>query len=140
MDGRLSILLQLLSTYHEAPPAESDEAPSTASERESCRQQGAAEDNEEPGRQEFKQEFMATDRQEQTPSSNAEAVKGTVQQEAKETVGISLQVYTPTTDAEMTANEDARNDMQWATSGTPVVEEPWPGLLPEYVPDYTPLV
>jgi hypothetical protein len=75
---------------------------------------------------------MATDRQEQTPSSNAK--------EAKETIGISLQVYTPMADAEMAAYEDARNDMQWATSGTPIVEEPWPGLLPEYVPDYTPLV
>jgi hypothetical protein len=143
MDGRLSILLQLLSTYHEAPPTASDEAPSTASDHESCRQQGAAEDKEEPVRQEFKQALMATDRQEQTPSSNAEAAKGTVRQEVKETVVISLQVYTPTTGAETAANEDARtggNDMQWATNGTPVVEEPWPGLLPEYVPDYTPLV
>jgi hypothetical protein len=134
MDGRLTLLLQLLSTSHEASPAESDEAPSTASERESCKQQGAAEDNEEPGQQKFQQEFMATDRQEQTPSSKVEADKG--RQEAKETADISLQVHTPTADA----NEDARTDMQWATGGTLVVEEPWPGLLPEYVPDYTPLV
>jgi hypothetical protein len=30
-------------------------------------------------------------------------------------------------------------DMQW-TGGTSVTEEPWPGILPEYVPDYTMLV
>jgi len=86
---------------------------------------------------------MATDKQEQTPSSNAEAAKETVRQEVKETVIISLQVYTSTTGAETAADEHTRtgsNDMQWATNGTPVVEEPWPGLLPEYVSDYTPLV
>jgi hypothetical protein len=143
VDGRLSTLLQLLSTYQEAPPAASEEAPSTASDNESCRQQGAAEDDEEPTRQEVKQAVMATDKQEQIPSGDAEVVKEPVRQEVKEAVVISLQVHIPTGDAETAANKDActgGDDMQWATSGTPVEEEPWPGYLPEYVPDYTPIV
>jgi hypothetical protein len=31
-------------------------------------------------------------------------------------------------------------DMQWTAGGTPIVEEPCPGPMPEYVPDYTILV
>jgi hypothetical protein len=51
---------------------------------------------------------------------------------AAETKDISIQVH----------EDKSHNatDMQWTASGTPVIEEPWPGLLPEYVPDYTMLV
>ena len=31
-------------------------------------------------------------------------------------------------------------DMQWIAGGTPIIEEPCPGPLPEYVPEYTMLV
>jgi hypothetical protein len=36
-------------------------------------------------------------------------------------------------------NNHSAIDMQW-TGGTPVIEEPWIGTLPEYVTDYTVLV
>jgi hypothetical protein len=38
---------------------------------------------------------------------------------------------------------DERNtatDMNWMADGTTIIEEPWPGPMPEYVPDYTMLV
>jgi hypothetical protein len=36
-------------------------------------------------------------------------------------------------------NNRSAMDIQW-TGGIPVIEEPWTGTLPEYVPDYTVLV
>jgi hypothetical protein len=143
MEGRLSVLLQLLSNHHEASPAESSDAPLTASDHESSHQQEAAEGNQQPDWKEFEPALMDTVEQEQTPASKEEDVKGAVQLEVKEMIGISLQAHTPTAGAKTAAHEDKcteATDMQWATSGTPVIEEPWPGLLQEYVPDYTPLV
>jgi len=58
-------------------------------------------------------------------------------------VVIGLQAHIPSGDGEIAANKDVctgDDNMQWATDGTPVEEESWPGYLPEYVPDYTPIV
>jgi hypothetical protein len=144
VDGRLSTLLQLLSTYQEAHPAAPEEAPPTASDNESFRKQGAAEDGEEPARQEVTEAVMAMGKQAQTSSGNAEVVEEPVRQEVKEVVvAIGLQEHILSEDAETDANKDActgDDDMQWATDVTLVEEEPWPGYLPEYVPDYTSIV
>jgi hypothetical protein len=46
-------------------------------------------------------------------------------------------------DISFQVHEDKSNnatDMQWTASGTPVTEEPWLGLLLEYVLDQTMLV
>jgi hypothetical protein len=86
---------------------------------------------------------MDTVEQKKTPMSKEEDVKGAVQLEVREMIGISLQVHTLTVGAKMASHQDKcteATDMQWETSGTPVIEEPWPGLLQEYVLDYTPLV
>ena len=87
---------------------------------------------------------MAIGKQAHIPSGDAKVVEEPFQQEVKETVmAISQQEHIPSGDAETTANKDActgDNDMQWETRGTPVEEESWPGYLPEYVPDYTPIV
>ena len=86
---------------------------------------------------------MDTLEREQTLASKEDIVKGVVQVVVAEVIGTSLKAHTSTASVRMTAYEDKgteATDMQWTTSGTPVIEEPWPGLLPEYVPDYTKLV
>jgi hypothetical protein len=68
----------------------------------------------------------------ETPASNVGGDDDAVSAAVAEEKDTSIQVH-----------EDKGNDatdMQWTASGTPVIEEPWPGLLPEYVPDYTKLV
>jgi hypothetical protein len=120
MDGRISTLLQLLSTVQDASPsypvgAASEGAPSSASDDRNVRKQSG---------------------------SVAEVVAEPVQQEDTEAVTATGQhVHTPSGDAGTTANRDEctmDDDMHWENQGTPVEEEPWPGYLPGYLPDYLP--
>jgi hypothetical protein len=120
VDGRISTLLQLLSTFQDASPAypagaASEGAPSSASDDGNLRKQGVAEVVAEPVQQEVMEAVIAT----------------------------GQHVHIPSGDAETAANKDectVDDDMHWANRGTPVEEEPWPGYLPEYVPDYSPVV
>ena len=68
----------------------------------------------------------------ETPASNVGGDDDAVLAAVAEEKDTSIQVH-----------EDKGNDatdMQWTVTGTPVIEEPWPGLLPEYVPDYIKLI
>jgi hypothetical protein len=118
MDGRISTLLQLLSTFQDASPsypagAASEGAPSSAGDDGNVRTQ-----------------------------SVAEVVAEQVQQEDMEAVTATGQhVHTPLGDARTAANRDectVDDDMHLANRGTPVEEESWPGYLPGYLPDYLP--
>jgi hypothetical protein len=80
----------------------------------------------------------------ETPAGNER--EETDQVTAAEVDEKSTRLLQPTSEAsaKLEADEtktDGATDMQWTLSGgTPVTEEPWPGLLPEYVPEYTQLV
>jgi hypothetical protein len=143
MEGRLSVLLQLLANPPEASPEDSSDAPLTASDHASSHQQDATEGSPQSDGKAFEPALMNTLEQEQTLASKEDIVKGVVQVVVAEVIGTSLQAHTSTASVRMAAYEDKgteATDMQWTTSGTPVIEEPWPGLLPEYVPDHTKLV
>jgi hypothetical protein len=143
MEGRLSVLLQLLANPPEASPEDSSDAPLTASDHASSHQQDATEGSPQSDGKAGKPVPMTALERKQTLASNEGVDEGAVPVAAVEEKGTSLQAHTSTASVRMAAYEDKGNDatdMQWTTSGTPVIEEPWPGLLPEYVPDYTKLV
>jgi hypothetical protein len=79
-----------------------------------------------------------------TLAGNERGDEGPVPVAAVDEKGSRLQKPTSAASVKLEANEDKvddTTDMQWTlSSGTPVIEEPWPGLLPEYVPDHTQLV
>jgi hypothetical protein len=101
VDGRLSTLLQLLSTYQEASPVTSKEAPSTASDNEKLRKQGATKVVEELARQEVKEAVMAIGKQAHFLLGDAKVIEEPVRQEFKEAVvAIDQQAHISSGDAE----------------------------------------
>ena len=114
MDGRISTLLQILSTFQDDFPSNPT---GTASE-------GAP-------------HIESDDRNAKTQSA-AEVVVEQVQHEDMEAVTTTGQhVHTPSGDAMPAANRDEctmDDDMHLANKGTPVEEESWPGYLPGYLP------
>jgi len=114
MDGRISTLLQLLSTFQDASPsypagAASEGAPSSIGDNGTVKTQSVAKVVAEPIQQEDMEAITAT----------------------------SQHVHTPLGDAGTAANKDeciVDNDMHWENWGTPVEEESWPGYLPDYLP------
>jgi hypothetical protein len=132
MEGRLSVLLQLLATPPPAAPEDSSDAPLTASDHASSHQQAATEESPQSDGKAGKPMPMTALARKETSASNVGGDDDAVSAAVAEEKDTSIQVH-----------EDKGNDatdMQWTASGTPVIEEPWPGLLPEYVPDYTKLV
>jgi hypothetical protein len=128
MEGRLSILLQLLAPPSPVAPEHSSQATETPSDSESSQQTASTTETPESERQEGHPKAptplaqTATRANMEGASDNAGLAKATA---AK---GSSLQVPDD--------NNSSAMDMQW-TGGTPVDEEPWIGTLPEYVPDCT---
>jgi hypothetical protein len=141
MEGRLSVLLQLLANPPEASPEDSSDA--SLSDHAGSHQQ---DDTEGSLQSEGKADTpvpMTDFARTQTLASNERGDEGPVPVAAVEEKGTSPQMHTSTASVRLAAYEDKADDatdMQWTISGTPVIEEPWPGLLPEYVPDYTQLV
>jgi hypothetical protein len=131
MEGRLSTLLQLLATPSPVVPEYSSEASESPSDSKS--NQRNASTTESPVSEGKEGHPGATTPLAQTAtcanmegaSDNASSAMATA---AK---GSSLQVPDD--------NNRSAMDMQW-TGGIPVIEEPWTGTSPEYVPDYTVLV
>jgi hypothetical protein len=118
MEGRLSVLLQLLASHPEASPEDSSDAPLTASDHASSHQQEAAEGNQQSDWQVFVPALMDTLEQEQTPASKEANVKGEVQLVVAEVIGTSLQAHTSTAGAKMDAHEDSA-PKPWTCSGRP---------------------
>jgi hypothetical protein len=141
MEGRLSVLLQLLANPPEASPEDSGDA--SLSDHAGSHQQ---DDTEGSLQSEGKVDTpvpMTDFARMQTLASNERGDEGPVPVAAVEEKGSSPQNHTSPASVRLASNEDKADDttdMQWTVSGTPVIEEPWPGLLPEYVPDYTQLV
>jgi hypothetical protein len=66
-----------------------------------------------------------------------------LQKVMEEAIATGQQVHIPLGDAETATNKDectVGDDMQRENRGPPVEEESWLGYLPEYVPDYSPVV
>jgi hypothetical protein len=132
MEGRLSILLQLLATPPPAAPENSSDAPEHSSDNASSHQQATTGKSPQFDGTTVSPEPMTVLARKETLASSAGGNDVAVSAVVAEEKDTSIQMH-----------EDKRNnatDMQWTASGTPVIEEPWPGLLPEYVPDYTMLV
>jgi hypothetical protein len=131
MEGRLSVLLQFLANPPDASPEDSSDA--------------SLSDHAGSHQQEDTEGSLQSAGKADTPVPMIDSVdEDPVAVAAVDEEGSRLQKPTPAASVKLEANPDKADDttdMQWAlSSGTPVIEEPWPGLLPEYVPDYTQLV
>ena len=88
-------------------------------------------------------EVMSVLAQQATMASIEGEVDMAVSAAATDTRDIAVSAAAPDTRDNSIQGPDDKShgamDMQW-TGGTPVIEEPWPGTLPEYVPDHTILV
>ena len=122
MEGRLSILLQLLATPSPVTPEHSSEA------SESSQQTASTAESSDSERKEGHPRAMTPLAQTSTCAIKEEA--GVNAGSATATAAKESSLQMPDED-----NSSAM-DMQW-TGGTPVAEEPWVGTLPEYVPNYT---
>jgi hypothetical protein len=131
MKGCLSVLLQHLATPPPAAPEYSRDASENSSGHASSQQHASTEES--------------------TPSEGKEGILGTTSALAQTTTLANtegegdiavLAAAVEAKDSSLQVPDDksqSATDMQW-TGGTPVIGEPWPGILPEYVPDYTVLV
>jgi hypothetical protein len=128
MEGRLSILLQLLATPSPVAPEHSSEASETPSDSESSQQTASTTETPESERKEGHPNATTPLAQTATCANMEGASDNASSAMATAAKGSSLQVPD--------ANNRSAMDMQW-TGGTPVAEEPWIGTLPEYVPDCT---
>jgi hypothetical protein len=131
MEGRLSVLLQLLATPPPAAPEYSRDASEKSSGQASSRQHASTEESMPSAGKAGNPEDISALTQKATLASI----------EGGDDIAVSAAVA-DTRDSSIQGPEDKSHgatDMQW-TGGTPVIEEPWPGILPEYVPDYTILV
>jgi hypothetical protein len=128
MEGRLSILLQLLATPSPVTPEHSSEASETPSNSESSQQTAATAETSDSERKEGHPRAMTPLAQTATCAIKEGASVNAGSATATAAKGSSLQVPDEGNSSAM--------DMQW-TGGTPVAEEPWIGTLPEYVPNYT---
>jgi hypothetical protein len=143
MERRLSFLLHLLANPPEASPEDSSHASLTASDHARSHLQDDTEGSLQSEGKVGKPAPMTNFVRKQTLASNERGDEGAVPVVAVEEKGTNLQMHTSMASVRLAAYEDKGDDatdMQWMISGTPVIEEPWPGLLPEYVPDYTNLV
>jgi len=142
MEGRLSVLLQLLANPPEATPEDSSDA--SLSDYASNHQQDDTEGSLQSAGKADTPVPMINSASMPTLVTNERGDEGPVAAAAVDEKGSRPQKPTSAASVELEANEDKADDttdMQWTlSSGTPIIEEPWPGLLPEYVPEYTQLV
>jgi hypothetical protein len=138
MEGRLSILLQLLATPPPAAPEISSDAPEKSSDNASSYQQATTGKGQHfDGTTVSPEPMTALVRKEPSANSAGEndvavSAMAAEEKEDERRGSFGIQVH-----------EDERNkatDMNWTAGGTVITEEPWLGPLPEYVPDYTVLV
>jgi hypothetical protein len=132
MEGKLSTLLQLIANPPPAAPANSSEAHESSSDHASSHHYDSTGKSPQFEGTEGFPEPGTTRAQKETWVSSEAGDDGAVSAVAAEEKEASIQVH-----------EDKRHnatDMQWTAGGTPIIEEPWPGPLPEYVPEYTMLV
>jgi hypothetical protein len=132
MEGCLSVLLQLLATPPPAAPEYSRDASENSSGHASSLQHATTEESMPSAGKEGNPEDIHALARKATLASNEGGDDTAVSAAAVEAKDSSIQV----------PEDKSHNatDMQWTAGGTPVIEEPWPGILPEYVPDYTILV
>ena len=120
MDGKISTLLQILSTFQDAFPSTPEGAAST----------------EEP--------HAESDDRNAQPQHSAEVVVEQVKHEDTEAATATGQhVYSPPGNALPTANKDESNvdaDMHLESKGTPVEEEFWYATFLSTWPGYSPSV
>jgi hypothetical protein len=131
MEGRLSILLQLLATPPPATPEYSRDTSETSSSHARSQQHASSEERTPADGKDRSPEATSALAQTVTLADKEEGGNLAVSAAIEETKDGSLQVPDD--------KHHGATDMQW-TGGTSVTEEPWPGILPEYVPDYTMLV
>jgi hypothetical protein len=142
LEGRLTVLLQLLANPPEA--SQEDTSDASLSDHASSHQH----DDTEGSLQSEEKTNTPTPR---TDSVSLEAQAGNERDEADPVTAAAVDEKSPrllqptsATSAKLEADEnkvDSATNMQWMlNSGTPVIEEPWPCPLPEYVPDHTQLV
>jgi hypothetical protein len=125
MEGKLSTLLQLIADPPPAAPANSSAA------HESSSNPASSHHSESTGK------GQPFDRKAGSPAP------GTVREQKAGDDGAVSAAAAKEKDASTQKPEDkchSDNDMQWTAGGTPIVEDPCPGPMPEYVPDYTILV
>jgi hypothetical protein len=128
MEGRLSILLQLLATPSPVAPELSSDASETPSAFESSQHTTSTAETSNSERTEGQPRAM-------TPL--AQTATGALMEEADDNAGSAMATAAKGGSLQVPDDDNySAMDMQW-TGGTPVVEEPWVGTLPEYVPDYT---
>jgi hypothetical protein len=142
MEGRLTILLHLLANPPNASPEDTSDA--SLSDHAGSHLHGDTEGSLQ-SEEKTKTPMPQTDSVSlETPADNEQDEAAPVTAAAVEENRPRLLQPTSVANAKLEADvdkADGATDMQWTLSGgTPVTEEPWPGLLPEYVPDYTQLV
>jgi hypothetical protein len=142
LEGRLSVLLQLLAHPPEASPEDSSDA--SLSDHAGSQQQDDTEGSLQSAGKADTPVPLVDSASMPALVSNERGDEGPVAIAAENETSSRLQTPTSVASVKLEANEDKADDitdMQWTLSGgTPVIEEPWPGLLPDYKPDYTQLV
>jgi hypothetical protein len=127
MEGRLSLLLQLLAPPPPAAPDLSSDTPEKSNEK--SQHVDGTTVSPEPRTALVWKEPSANSAGENDVAVSATAAKEK-EDERRDSFGIQVHA-----DESNTAT-----DMNWTAGGTTIIEEPWPGPMPEYVPDYTVLV
>jgi hypothetical protein len=132
MEDKLSTLIQLIADPPPAAPANFSEAHESSSEPVSRHHSDSTEKRPQDEGTTASPEPGTARAQKATWVSSEAGDYGAVSAVAAEDKEASIQEH-----------EDKRHnatDMQWTAGGTPIIEEPCPGPLPEYVPEYTMLV
>jgi hypothetical protein len=140
MEGRLSLLLQLLAPPPPAAPDLSSDTPenSTAPDLSSATPENSSEQSQHMDRTAVSPEprtvLVWTEPSANSAGENDVAVLAMAAKEKEDdrcgSLGIPVHAY----------ESNTATDMNWTAGGTTITEEPWPGPMPEYVPDYTVLV
>jgi hypothetical protein len=126
LEGRLSLLLQLLAPPPATPDPSSD-SPENPNEK-SQHVDGTAV-SPEPRTALVWKEPLANSEGENDVAVSAAAAK---EKEDERRGSCGIQGHAD--------ESNSATDMNWTVGATPITEEPWPGPMPEYVPDYTVLV
>jgi hypothetical protein len=142
LEGRLTVLLQLLANPPEASPEDTSDA--SLSDHEGSPQledtEGSLQSEEKTNTPTPRTDSVSLE----TPADNECDEADPVTVAAVDEQSPRLLQPTSPASAQLEADQnktDGATEMQWTLSGgTPIIEEPWPGLLLEYVPDYTQLV
>lgn len=148
MEDKLSTLIQLIADPPPAAPANFSEAHESSSEPVSSHHSDSTEKRPQDEGTAASPEPGTARAQKATWVSSEAGDYEAVSAVAAEDNGAVSAVAAEDKEASIQEHEDKRHedkrhnatDMQWTAGGTPIIEEPCPGPLPEYDPEYTMLV